>query len=192
MYPSVVPAAGDLNADEWVVCLLVDSVVAVPDDGAIYVLGYDEDQWCRGELELLLHWRGIEQSERKVEGFAEAAVVVVVDFSGVHDGAKPQPLLGLLDDRPAYVVVGQEPGEGGDGLVEQDGFGCLVDRVDECKDAVAAVGEGIPVMRADSGRLQGLFEQIVGGVPQVCLDRVGAGRRAFDVDRHDRAVSREA
>ena len=84
--------------------------------------------------------------------FVEASVVVVVDFSRGHHYADPEPTVRATSTREAGVVVGQELAECVDGLVEQDGLGGLVDRVDEGEEAVATVSEPAAVAQVDARR----------------------------------------
>ena len=129
----------DVDTDERVEGLRVDAVVAVTHDGPVDVIGDDQGHRVSCGAERLLHAGGVEQAEGDIERFAEASVAIVLDFPGVHDDADPELVVPAAGAREAGVVVSQELAECGDGAVEQDGLGCLVDRVDEREEAVAGL-----------------------------------------------------
>ena len=142
--------AGDVDADERAEGARVDTVVAVTHDGPVDVPGDDQGQRVSCSAEHFLDAGGVEQAEGDVECFAEAAVAVVVDFSGVHDDADPELLVQPVGTRGVGVVVGQELAECGNGAVEQDWLRGLVDGVDKGEEAVAAVGEPVAMAPVDA------------------------------------------
>lgn len=75
--------------------------------------------------------------------------------------------------RKARIVVGQEPAEGGDGAIQQNDLGCLVHRVDERQETIAAVDEPVAIAFVDSRREQRRVEHLIGLVSELGLDGVG-------------------
>ena len=101
----------------------------------------------RAVLSASLTLGGVEQPEGDVQGFAEASVVVVMNIPAVHDGADPEPAVAIIRVGKAGVVAREQPVEGGKGKAQQQ---CLVGRVDQGKQAIAAVGEPVAAARGDS------------------------------------------
>ena len=186
------PAPAHLHADHRPESVPVDAVVPVPHDGPVDVLGDHQDQRVTRGLQRPFDPGRVEQAEGDVERLAEAPVGVVGDLPRVHDDADPQHPLGPAGPREAGVVVGQQPGQGGDGLVQQDRLGRPVHRADEGQDAVAPVDEAVPVAPLDASGAQRRVEQLVHRAAELGLDGIGAARRLLDVERDDGPVMRQA
>jgi len=131
--------------------------------------------------------RGAEQAEGDVQRFAEASVVVVVDFPCVHDGANPELALPSARIREADVVAGQELTEHGDDAVQQERLVCPVD---QCEQAIAAVDEPVAATGMDSRRAQRCVEQLIEHGPQFSLHPIGAAGGPLDVQRDDDPAAR--
>ena len=165
----------DVDGDEWVEGVEVDTGVAVAHDSPVDIIGYDQGQRISRGSERLLNAGCIEEAEGDVEGFTEASVVVVVDFSGVYDDADAELLMQASSGRETSVVVGQELAERGDGTVQHDWLGGLVGWMDEGQKAVAAVSEAVTVTPVDACRAQCLMEQVVESAAELGFDGVLGG-----------------
>jgi hypothetical protein len=115
-----------------------------------------------------------------------------VDFSRVQDDTDPQLPFWLAVTRKAGVVFGEEPVEEGDRAVQQERLGHLVHRMNEGQDAITAVDEPVVPTLADARRAQRPLEQLVGLIPELSLNGIGAAGRTLDVQRDDRTVMRQA
>ena len=81
-----------------------------------------------------------------------------MDVSRVDDDADAQLPLRPAGAREAGVVVGQETVESGDGAVEQERFGGLLDWADERQESVTTVDVPVAMAFADSRRAQGCIK----------------------------------
>ena len=172
--------------------LIVDALVAVADNRAVDIPRDNQDQRIGKLPERPFHRGRVEQAERDIQRLAEAAVGVVVHFPGVHYDAHPQLPLRLAVPRQAGVVLGEELVENGDRAVQQDRLGHLVDRADECQDAVSPVDEPVVVAFVDARLAQRHFEQLIGLAAELALDRIGTAGGPLDVHRDDGTVLRQA
>jgi hypothetical protein len=190
--PARVAPARDLHAHQWLEGLIVDAVVAVADNRTVDIPGDDQDQRVGQLPERPFHRSGVEQAERDVQCLAEAPVRVVVHFPGVHHDAHPQLPLRLAVPRQAGVVLGEELVENRDRAVQQNRLGHLVDRADQRQEAVSPVNEPVVMALVDARPAQRHFEQLVGLVPELALDGIGAAGGPLDVHRDNRTVLRQA
>lgn len=87
MNPATVTVTCDIYANERAEGVRVDAVITMAYDGPINVCGDNEDQWITYCLERLFDAGGVQQAECDIQGFPEAPVGVVVDFSCVYDDA---------------------------------------------------------------------------------------------------------
>jgi len=133
----------DLQPDERMEGALVDTVITVTYDGPVEILRCYQDQRIVRGTECFFDLGGVKQAERDIQRLTEAPVWVIVDFSRVYDDSDPQLVLRLPAAREACVVVRQEPAESGDDLGQHKCLGCLVNRMEERKNAVAAVNEAV-------------------------------------------------
>jgi hypothetical protein len=85
--PSCVAVACNTDTDDRMEAVLVNSVIAVANDGVVDLPGDDQSEWSCGGPERFLDARSVEQAEGDIQCLAEASVGVVVDFSSVHDDA---------------------------------------------------------------------------------------------------------
>jgi hypothetical protein len=96
----------NVDADDRTEGERVDAVVAMTHDGPVDVPGDDQGQRVSRVAERLLHTGRVEQAEGDVERFAEAAVVVVMDFSRMYDDADAELPVRAVGAREAGVVIG--------------------------------------------------------------------------------------
>ena len=135
--------AGDLNGDE-AGGPVAGYAAAARRDQAVDVAGDNEQDGALCHFERRLDAGGVKKAERNVQGFAEASVVVVVDVPRMHDDADPEPAVPPARILEAGVVAGQKPAENRDDEFEQQRLVC---RVDQGKQAIAAVGEPVAAAR---------------------------------------------
>jgi len=190
--PALVAVACDLYADERMEGVLVDTFVTMAHDGAIDFSGDNEDQRSCRLSEPSLDLRCVEQAKCDVQCLTEASVGIVVDFSCVNDDAYPQLPLSSAGPRKARVVIGKKPTEGGDGAIQQKRFGRLVHWADECQDTITAVDKPVAIAFVDSRRAQRRVKYLVGLVPELGLNGVGAGGGTLDIQRNDGPVMGQA
>jgi hypothetical protein len=184
--------AGDLHADQRAERALVYAGVAVTHDGTVNVPRYDQDQRIRTRPERLFDESGVEQAECDVQGLAKAPVGVVMDFSRVHDNTDPQLAFRPSDAWKACVVIGQKLLESGNGAIEKQHLGALVDRVYEGEDAIAPVYEPVTMALVDSCRAQRRVEQLVELGAKQGLHGIGPVGGTFDVERDNGSVAGQA
>ena len=122
----------------------------------------------------------VEQAERGVQGLAETSVGVVEHRSGMHDDTDPK----LALQRAADVVLGQQQAESRDHASQQHP-GSVAHRMDQRQEAVAPVGEPVPVAGLDARRAQRCVEQRVHRLAEFGLDVIRAASGALDVEGDD-------
>src|SRR5262249_36550322 len=135
--PPGISVSRHLHMDELVECILVDSLVSMAHDAPVDIFRDDENHGTGCLLERSLHLAGIEQPECQVQRLPETPVGVVINVSGMDDGADSKQALRPALVRDARVVVGQELVESRDGGTEQQHLGGFVNRMYECEGAIA-------------------------------------------------------
>jgi hypothetical protein len=187
-----VTVAGDLHADQRAERALVYAGVAVTHDGTVNVPRYDQDERIRAHPKRPFDESGVEQPECDIQRLAKAPVGVVVDFSSMHDNSDPQLPFRPGHARKACVVVGQKLLESGNGAIQKQHLGALVDRVYEGEDTVTSVYEPVTMALVDSCRAQRRMEQLVELGAKHGLHGIGPVRGTFDVERDDGSVAGQA
>jgi hypothetical protein len=186
LQPAVVCTSGNADVHGSFIVLFGYAWVTVSHNRLVNLIGHDDAQRCLCLLEEVSFDLGrVEQPKGKIEGLAEAALLIVVHFAGVYHGTEPQSLVG-----GPLILVGESGGQSSYDGGQQFCFGHVVGWMDKGEDSVAAVDEWVTVVLGDAARAKGVVEHVVHGAAQGGLGRVGSVGGVFDVDGEDGAVSK--
>ena len=95
----------------------------------------------------------------------------------MHDDPEPELPPAAFPFRKALIVIGEQPPQGGDERVEQQGLRNVIHGMDERQNAIAAVMERVAVRGFDSRGAHRRFQHAVDLLAQLFLDRIGAQSR---------------
>jgi hypothetical protein len=189
--PAGTAATRDAHPHELAERAVVDSVVSVTHDRAVDVFRDDENHGSSRLHERSFHLRGVEEPECQIQRLSETPIVVVIDFSSVHDGTDSKQSLRSAYGRDACIVIVQELVESRDCSTEQKHLRSLVNRIYESENAVASIDEPVTMLLVDSSRTQCRIEQFIYLSAELGLNGVGTASRPFDVERNYGPVMRQ-